>query len=201
MLWPLIILATFATTEPAPPTLVERIAQAAHGTATEVLSLDPQSSDGVRLSAAVEDMAVGTRQLGPLRLEPGTFAPPLLNNESQRHDLLSLRSADNPHDDPFGLISRVVDFTSFDHPMFQADVVSLLAPTGTVQPFAAIAHQYGDLDDSGRYGIGAGTKWTISPNANFGTELLFLPHTMTPAIDTDMPRNDVQLMARLEVNF
>ena len=154
----------------------------------------------LQFSQAAEGMVVGARSLGMVGAAGAGFAPPKLKEAQQQRLLLRLNPDDSANSDPFAALSQVIDVTSFDMTEFQADVVRVALPTGQVQPFAALAHQYDDLETIDRYGIGAGTRWTISPNANFGTQLLYFPADKT-STDPDLARSDVRWMTRLEINF
>jgi len=201
MLWPLLLVPALAAAEPTISAPAAAVA-APSACGLTVLTLDPAAATPARvnLGLAAAEMVVGAR--GDSRLHLGTEesatapAPPELHDSRLRRELLRLDPGDDPRHDPLS----AVDVTSFDLPQFQADVVTLEAPTGTVRPFAAIAHQYDDLDLIDRYGIGAGTKWLITPHANLGTQLLFLPHEgLMP--ESDLLRNDVRFMTRLEISF
>ena len=151
-------------------------------------------------SQAAEGLVVGAERLRMVRAPVAGYSPPKVQEARQQRLLLRINPDDVSRADPFGGLGQVIDVTSFDMTEFQADVVHVTLPTGPVQPFAALAHQYDELDTIDRYGIGGGTRWTISPNANLGTQLLYFPGDKT-STDPDILRSDIRLMARLEIRF
>ncbi len=153
-----------------------------------------------KVSRTVEGLVVGEQSLGMLQKELPGLAPPKLNDAKQQRLLVRLNPGDDPRSDPFSVLGQIFDVTNFDLPDFQADVITLAIPTGSVQPFAAIAHQYDELDTINRYGIGGGTRWLIGPNANFGTQLLYFPGDRA-ALNADESHGDVRCMTRLEIGF
>lgn len=165
----------------------------AAGAQAQTLTLEappqPQNNDNIAMSVGVDTM---TRYRQDLQVEPELPAPPGLTLVPPSKVGPRINTFKGPD---------FLDTDSYNHVDFRSDVVRFMVP-GRVAPFASLAREAGRLpDDDGRLGAGAGAKWNLSPNANFGTELLVFPASATNLGGDALKNADTKLMTRLELKF
>lgn len=98
-------------------------------------------------------------------------------------------------------VGKVVDISSMDFPAYQEDLAQLILPFPGLQPFATVAHEYTDLDNSDRLGFGGGIRWNLTSSINFGTQAVFFPADQASDTEGISRREEVQVLTRLEINF
>ena len=163
------------------------------GAQAQTLTLEPppqaENSDSALMSVGVDTMA---RYRQDLQIEPELPAPPGLTLVPPSKAGPRINTFKGPD---------FLDTDNYNHVDFRSDVVRIMVP-GRVAPFASFAREAGRLpDDDGRIGAGAGAKWNLSPNANFGTELLVFPASATNLGGDALKNADTKLMTRLELKF
>lgn len=166
----------------------------ATGVQAQLLTLEPPVQpvlpEGIEISVGADTMA---RFENEFDIHADLPAPPGLTLDSNIKPGKYVRA-------PMKL-PGFIDADGYNHAGFQSQVVRLMAP-GQVAPFASLAHENGRGPmDEGRVGAGAGAKWNLSPNANFGTEVLVFPSSATSVAGDALKGANTKVMTRLELKF
>lgn len=69
-------------------------------------------------------------------------------------------------------IGDVFEYTDATVANVQTGLLRVLVPDKHMQPYLVMARQYDDWDSTMRVGFGAGTRWRITPEISFSTEVI-----------------------------
>lgn len=162
----------------------------AAGAQAHMLTLEPppqtDASTASTISVGADTLS---RYRNGLKINPELPAPPGL----------TLSLANHERSTALLKLPDFIDAARYNHAEFSSSVVRLMAP-GRIAPFASLASEDGrNPSEDAKLGAGAGAKINISPNANFGTELLVFPNSPTN-IGADALKS-TKVMTRLELKF
>lgn len=170
------------------------IAVLAGGARAQTLTLEPPPQNVDRDAAATVSVGADTmtRYTNDLHIDAELPAPPgltLVPPSRERARVGPMRGPD------------FLDTESYNHAEFRSNVVHLMVP-GRIAPFASLAHEDARVQgEDGRLGAGAGAKWNLSRNANFGTEVLIFPSSPSNIGGDALKNADTKVMTRLELKF